>query len=192
MADMVLVVANGNWGDESLVNNLIETADFIIALDGAADRFESWDVVVGDLDSISNPEKHEADEYQENTDLSKALKKYDVDAVVGISGGRLDHQIASFTTLFETESDAILYFDNWRACRVGSEGLEIELEKGSICSIMAFGEVKNVVISGVEFELAGEDVQTGSKGVGNKVTEDVVKVSRESGDLLFIWEANAP
>ena len=57
---------------------------------------------------------------------------------------------------------------------------------------MAFGEVKNVVISGVEFELAGEDIQTGSKGVGNKVTEDVVKVSRESGDLLFIWEANAP
>ena len=62
MADMVLVVANGNWGDESLVKDLIETADFIIALDGAADRFESWDVVVGDLDSISNPEKHEADE----------------------------------------------------------------------------------------------------------------------------------
>ena len=57
---------------------------------------------------------------------------------------------------------------------------------------MAFGEVKNVTISGVEFELAGEDVQTGSKGVGNRVTEEVVKVSHESGDLLFIWEANAP
>ena len=61
MAGMVLVVANGNWGDESLVNDLIGTADFIIALDGAADRFESWDVVVGDLDSISNPEQPEAD-----------------------------------------------------------------------------------------------------------------------------------
>ena len=148
--------------------------------------------MVGDLDSISNPEGFEADANQENTDLSKALMKYEVDAVVGISGGRLDHQIASFTTLFETESDAILYIDDWRACRVGPEGLEIELEKETICSIMAFGEVKNVVISGVEFELAGEDVQTGSKGVGNKVTEDVVKVTRESGDLLFIWEANAP
>ena len=174
MAGMVLVVANGNWGDESLVSDLIETADFIIALDGAADRFESWDVVVGDLDSIANPERFEADEDQESTDLSKALMKYEVDAVVGISGGRLDHQIASFTTLFETESDAILYYDNWRACRVSPAGLEIELEKETICSIMAFGEVKNVVISGVEFELTGEDVLTGSKGVGNKVTGDVV------------------
>ena len=191
MADMVLVVANGDWGDGSLVNTLQETADFTIALDGAADRFESWDVVVGDLDSISKPDDFEADTNQENTDLAKALLKYDVDAVVGISGGRLDHQIASFTALFETDSDAILYFDNWRACRVGNSGLEIELEKNSICSIMAFGEVKGINISGVEFELENEDVSTGTKGVGNKVTGNLVKVSRQSGDLLFIWEANA-
>ena len=192
MADMVLVVANGDWGDGSLVNTLQETADFTIALDGAADRFESWDVVVGDLDSISKPVNFEADTNQENTDLAKALLKYEVDAVVGISGGRLDHQIASFTALFETDSDAILYFDNWRACRVGSSGLEIELEMNSICSIMPFGEVKGVSISGVEFELEKEDVSSGTKGVGNKVTENLVKVSHQSGDLLFIWEANAP
>ena len=190
MADMVLVVANGEWGDSRLVETMIETSTFKIALDGAADRFNTWDVVVGDMDSISNPEQYETDPNQDNSDLAKALEMYDVDAVVGISGGRLDHQIAAYTSLFETNSDAILYFDGWRACRVHSSGLEIDLPIGSICSLMPFGNVKNVSISGVDFVLENENISTGTRGVGNKVTEQIVKISHEGGDLLFIWEAN--
>ena len=190
MADMVLVVANGEWGDSRLVETMIETSTFKIALDGAADRFNTWDVVVGDMDSISNPEQYETDPNQDNSDLAKALEMYDVDAVVGISGGRLDHQIAAYTSLFETNSDAILYFDGWRACRVHSSGLEIDLPIGSICSLMPFGNVKNVSISGVDFVLENENLSTGTRGIGNKVTEQIVKISHEGGDLLFIWEAN--
>tara|TARA_B100000767_G_C19651795_1_gene487089 strand:- start:129 stop:707 length:579 start_codon:yes stop_codon:yes gene_type:complete len=192
MAGMVLVVANGNWPSDELIETLLEASDFTIALDGAADRFDSWNVVVGDLDSVSEPDNFEADLNQENTDLAKALMAYDVDAVVGVSGGRLDHQIASFTALFETDSDAILYYDGWRACRVGKSGLEIELEQGTICSIMAFGKVAEVTISGVEFELNNQDISTGTLGVGNTVTSGEVNISHKTGDLLFIWEANAP
>jgi len=190
MADMVLVVANGEWGDSRLVETMIETSTFKIALDGAADRFSTWDVVVGDMDSISNPEQYEIDPNQDNSDLAKALEMYDVDAVVGIAGGRLDHQIAAYTSLFETNSDAILYFEGWRACRVHSSGLEIDLPIGSICSLMPFGNVKNVSISGVDFVLENENLSTGTRGIGNKVTEQIVKISHEGGDLLFIWEAN--
>jgi thiamine pyrophosphokinase len=190
MADMVLVVANGEWSDSGLVETMIEASTFKIALDGAADRFDSWDVVVGDMDSISNPELHDADSNQENSDLAKALEIYDVDAVVGIAGGRLDHQIAAYTSLFESNSDAILYFDGWRACRVHTSGLEIDLPIGTICSLMPFGEVKNVSIAGVDFVLENKDITSGTRGVGNRVTEEVVKISHEGGDLLFIWEAN--
>ncbi len=192
MADMVLVVANGDWPTKELIETLLEASDFTIALDGAADRFDSWDIVVGDLDSVLEPGKYEPDLNQENTDLAKALIAYDVDAVVGISGGRLDHQIASFTALFEADSDAILYYDGWRACRVGKSGLEIELEKGTICSIMALGEVSEVTLKGVEFELDNEDISTSTQGVGNTVTNGEVNISHKTGDLLFIWEANAP
>ena len=186
----MLVVANGEWGDSRLVETMIETSTFKIALDGAADRFNTWDVVVGDMDSISNPEQYETDPNQDNSDLAKALEMYDVDAVVGIAGGRLDHQIAAYTSLFETNSDAILYFEGWRACRVHSSGLEIDLPVGSICSLMPFGNVKNVSISGVDFVLENENLSTGTRGIGNKVTEQIVKISHEGGDLLFIWEAN--
>ena len=100
MAEMVLVVANGDWPSNELVQTLLENSEFTIALDGAADRFEGWDVVVGDLDSIANSQGLEKDDNQENSDLAKALIEYDVDAVVGVEGGRLDHRLAAFTALF--------------------------------------------------------------------------------------------
>ncbi len=190
MAGMVLVVANGDWPSKELVQTLLENADFTIALDGAADRFEGWDIVVGDLDSIANSDGMEKDENQENSDLAKALIEYEVDAVVGIEGGRVDHRLAAFTALFESQSDAILYFDGWRACRVANSGLNIELEKGTICSLMAFGKVENVNLQGVEYSLSGEDLFSGTRGVGNKSISNEVSVSHEGGDLLFIWEAN--
>ena len=190
MAEMVLVVANGDWPSNELVQTLLENSEFTIALDGAADRFEGWDVVVGDLDSIANSQGLEKDDNQENSDLAKALIEYDVDAVVGVEGGRLDHRLAAFTALFESQSDAILYFDGWRACRVDKSGLDIELNKGTLCSLMAFGKVENVRLHGVEYSLSGEDLSSGTRGVCNKSVSTEVSVSHDGGDLLFIWEAN--
>ena len=191
MDGFTLVVANGEWPREELILTLQEKADFTIALDGAADRFDSWDVIVGDMDSITESRPEFIDSNQENSDLAKALIQYDVDAVVGIEGGRLDHRIAAFTSLFESQSDAILYFDGWRACRVDISGLEIELEVGTICSLMAFGDVKKVSISGVDYQLESEDLHTGTRGVGNKTNSNSVTISHDGGDLLFIWEASA-
>lgn len=190
MTEMVLVVANGDWPSNELVQTLLENSEFTIALDGAADRFEGWDVVVGDLDSIANSKGIQKDDNQENSDLAKALIEYDVDAVVGIEGGRLDHRLAAFTSLFESQSDAILYFDGWRACRVDKSGLDIELNKGTLCSLMAFGKVENVRLQGVEYSLSGEDLSSGTRGVGNKSVSTEVSVSHDGGDLLFIWGAN--
>ena len=190
MSGMTLVVANGEWPNEDLMQTLIENSEFVIALDGASDRFDAWDVVVGDMDSVEDSSRFEADKNQENSDLAKALLRYDVDAVVGIGGGRLDHRLGAFTALFETESDAILYFEGWRACRVGILGLEIELESGTPCSLMALGKVTNVSIKGTEFELENQDLFTGTRGIGNKAISNEILISHDGGDLLFIWEAN--
>lgn len=190
MSGMTLVVANGEWPNEDLMQTLIENSEFVIALDGASDRFDAWDVVVGDMDSVEDSSRFEADKNQENSDLAKALLGYDVDAVVGIDGGRLDHRIGAFTALFETESDAILYFNGWRACRVGVSGLEIELESGTSCSLMALGKVANVSIKGTEFELENQDLFSGTRGIGNKAISNEILISHSGGDLLFIWEAN--
>ena len=189
MADRVLVVANGNWPSEELMSTLIEEADFIVACDGAADRLKHCDVVIGDLDSWSGNGGMEVIqiEDQESSDLSKALKRFDADWVVGIEGGRLDHRLAAFTALCETNSSAILYFDGWRACLVQKEGLNIELENGTKCSLFAFGNVEGIKLTGTEFTLENETLKTGTRGIGNTVSDSVVNISHDSGDLLFIW-----
>ena len=75
MSGMTLVVANGEWPNEDLMQTLIENSEFVIALDGASDRFDAWDVVVGDMDSVEDSSRFEADKNQENSDLAKALLK---------------------------------------------------------------------------------------------------------------------
>ena len=57
---------------------------------------------------------------------------------------------------------------------------------------MPFGFVNKITLQGTEYELTKQDLQTSTKGVGNTSVSDVVTVSHEGGDLLFIWEANEP
>ena len=189
MAGRVLVVANGEWPSKELMDTLLEDAEIVVACDGAADRLEHCDFVIGDMDSWSNQKQIESIEIsgQENSDLAKALEYFEVDWIVGVEGGRIDHRLAAFTSLCETNSSAILYFDGWRACLVPKEGLEIELKENSICSLFAFGNVEGVSISGTEYELKNQTLSTGTKGVGNRVIESEVKINHKSGDLIFIW-----
>lgn len=189
MAGRVLVVANGEWPSKELMDTLLEDAEIIVACDGAADRLEHCDFVIGDMDSWSKRDHFEFIEIesQENTDLAKALEYFEVDWIVGVEGGRMDHRLAAFTSLCETNSSAILYFDGWRACLVPKEGLEIELEENTICSLFAFGKTEGVSISGTEYTLKNQMLRTGTKGVGNKVIESEVKINHTSGDLIFIW-----
>lgn len=185
----MLVVANGEWPSKELMDALLEDAEIVVACDGAADRLEHCDFVIGDMDSWSKQKQIESIEIidQDNSDLAKALEYFDVDWVVGVEGGRIDHRLAAFTSLCETNSSAILYFDEWRACLVPKEGLEIELKENSICSLFAFGKVEGVSISGTEYELKNQKLSTGTKGVGNRVVEAEVKINHKSGDLIFIW-----
>ena len=46
MAEMVLVVANGDWPSNELVQTLLENSEFTIALDGAAEKYERLELVV--------------------------------------------------------------------------------------------------------------------------------------------------
>ena len=73
---------------------------------------------------------------------------------------------------------------------MSESGLYIELNHGTICSLMAFGKVESVNLQGVEFELSNEVLTSGTRGVGNKSISKEVTISHEGGDLLFIWEAN--
>ena len=188
MSGRNVAVGNGKWPSEHIWKELIEQAQFIIALDGAGDRICA-DVVLGDMDSYKGTKATEIMriEGQDDTDLAKALKQFRIDDVFGIEGGRLDHQMASFTALIETESDAILHFQEWKAQRVSKEKFSLNVKPGTIISLFAFGTVSKVTITGVKYRLLNEDLHTSTRGVHNVATEKRVKIKHSGGNLIAMW-----
>ena len=114
-----VVVANGLFPTRAELLDCIRTADFLVACDGAISKLEQIrqpDVVVGDLDSLSEELKHryssriyKVDE-QESNDLTKAMcfvknKGYSEVLILGATGLREDHTLGNISLLLEYISD---------------------------------------------------------------------------------------
>ncbi|HDL19002.1 MAG TPA: thiamine diphosphokinase, partial [Bacteroidetes bacterium] len=110
-----LIIANGNLPARELYKTYLHQAELILCADGGANlAFAASinpDFVVGDLDSIEDVNKRKLGENriihrpgQNATDLEKtlqfALEKGVTSAVViGITGGRTDHQVGNLNIL---------------------------------------------------------------------------------------------
>ena len=207
-AKNVLIAANGTWPNQAIWKPLVDYSDIVIACDGAIVQLLQNDIIpdfiVGDLDSI--PQEMSISQLeqlgiaiipildQESNDLAKAMDycnnlgatKIDV---VGIEGGRLDHQIGAYFSLCEQESNAILHLDNWTARLVPSEGLVLNsIEKGKNISLFAIGTVKGVTLSGVKWTLNNEELLPGTNGLHNESIGGEIKISHLEGHLLILIE----
>jgi len=204
----VLIVANGTWPTQAIWKPLVDNSNIIVACDGAIVQLLQNDIVpdyvVGDLDSIpieimdSQIESLDITVIpmlnQNSSDLSKALKYCENLAtkridVIGIEGGRLDHQIGAYFSLCEHNSNAVLHLEKWIARLVLSEGLVIDsIEKGQNVSLFAIGSVKGVNISGVKWPLENEQLATGTNGLHNESNGEQIKISHQGGHLLLLVE----
>ena len=207
-AKNVLIAANGTWPNQAIWKPLVDCSDIVIACDGAIVQLLQNDIIpdfiVGDLDSI--PQEMSISQLeqlgiaiipildQESNDLAKAIDycnnlgatKIDV---VGIEGGRLDHQIGAYFSLCEQASNAILHLDNWTARLVPSEGLVLNsIEKGKNISLFAIGTVKGVTLSGVKWTLNNEELLPGTNGLHNESIGGEIKISHLKGHLLILIE----
>ena len=207
-AKNVLIAANGTWPNQAIWKPLVDYSDIVIACDGAIVQLLQNDIIpdfiVGDLDSI--PQEMSISQLeqlgiaiipildQESNDLAKAIDycnnlgatKIDV---IGIEGGRLDHQIGAYFSLCEQESNAILHLDNWTARLVPSEGLVLNsIEKGKNISLFAIGTVKGVTLSGVKWTLNNEELLPGTNGLHNESIGGEIKISHLEGHLLILIE----
>ena len=207
-AKNVLIAANGTWPNQAIWRPLVDCSDIVIACDGAIVQLLQNDIIpnfiVGDLDSI--PQEMNVSQIeqlgitvipmpdQDSNDLSKALDyckslgatKIDV---IGIEGGRLDHQIGAYFSLCEQESNAILHLENWTARLAPSEGLIFEsIEKGKNISLFAIGTIKGVKLSGVKWTLNNEELLPGTNGLHNESIGGKIQISHLGGHLLLLIE----
>lgn len=206
--ETVLIFAGGDSPIESLAGELPE-ADLIIAADSgydlAVDAGFAVDVLVGDMDSIRTEiipghvvvERHPMD--KDSTDLELALERILEDkpervVVVGGSGGRVDHELATASLLCSDRWDRVEEIDwvtdrGW--CHVIRGRRIVHGDPGQLISLLPMGgPVMGIETKGMRWNLRGATMHPGTTwGVSNEFTGPVADIRVASGCLLAVIPA---
>ena len=125
----VLIIGNSPQKHLAKWHKLIQSAETIIACDGAITECYEHDItvdfLVGDLDSITRQDLAKAEQdniqiiksdEQDNNDLSKALRfcqnisVSEID-IIGVDGGKSGHQMANYFALLEYQLPVTLHLN---------------------------------------------------------------------------------
>ncbi|MCF7808888.1 MAG: thiamine diphosphokinase [Candidatus Marinimicrobia bacterium] len=173
-----LFVLAGSPPSEDLLRSAVADADHVIAVDGGANVFASYqmepDILIGDLDSVKHLDWTHCqviqDKDQETTDLQKALgyinDNLHIDEIklLGALGGRTDHLIHNLkicasinkTTAVQIVSDKPQGSPRQveRIYRLtASQDLRLKLEPGSIVSLFALAPFSGLSTAGLKWDL---------------------------------------
>jgi thiamine pyrophosphokinase len=156
----LIIVANGEFPKHSIPLGKLKEAKTIIACDGASDsllnRDYSFDLVIGDLDSISkktlnlfkNRTIHIKD--QSSNDLRKAIdyaksKGIKSISILGATGKREDHSIGNIFSLLKYDNLDLKIYTDTGIFSIVNNDKKIDSFKGQQVSI--FADDKTIKIS---------------------------------------------
>jgi thiamine pyrophosphokinase len=205
---VVVVVAGGDAPPADAARGLPDDAYVIAAdsgLDHARDLGLAVDVVVGDMDSVSEASLAEAraagtliDEHppaKDQTDLELALdraiaRQPERVVVLGGGGGRLDHLVAGALALTSDRYAGCLVEARLGPATVTVIRREAVLrgEPGSLVTLLPVGGVvTGVVTEDLRYPLRGEDLSPGTtRGVSNEMLGSQARVRLRDGVLLAV------
>ena len=195
-----------NGGINTTERDQIGEFDFVVAVDSGAEHayklFLKPDLVIGDLDSIDektyervikdNIEIKEYKEYKDNTDFEIALNHVmnmeikDV-TVIGGEYGDIDHLFGTLFTIVKLHTDEnILWIHGEQNILFpNSESIEIGINKNF--SILPFSDLKNLSISGAEWNLKNENVEFGkSRTLRNISRNKQIDISVSKGKFCLV------
>jgi thiamine pyrophosphokinase len=174
----------------------------ILCADGGADRALSLgvepDFVIGDLDSLSGqarqrlqPEQLIRRPDQNSSDLEKALefaldRKITEVTVIGVGGGRLDHQLFNLHVL-ERYSQVM----DIRCMDSGGSGfflrgsVQLICQPGETITLMAFRRASGITTSGLRWNVHNATFEWGVRnGLSNEAADRSVTISVKEGSLF--------
>ena len=187
-------------GNRPLGSKIIELAKdkLVVAADAGADRLLKYniipDIVIGDLDSISNKTSTKLEEWIvsnkniQKTDLEKAVdyafeKGATEIQIVGWSGGRIDHTLAALGLAFNSKISLI---DEKFTIQAILDSKTIKGTEHTLFSLIAIPEAR-VSITGARWNLQHEKLNMGGRGVHNEIgPAGTVTIDCHSGNLLLI------
>jgi len=201
-----LVVGNGERPSAELFAELMVGRPLLLCADGGANTVADLgampDIVVGDLDSVSDSVRgHLApanivriDADNTGNDLQKVLhyaRQAGVESatLTGVTGGRSDHLLWNLSLLKVFAGDmALRIVDDYCEIRLVGDMLRFRAVLGQKISLSPLaGAVGGIETRGLKFALCGEALELGVRdGISNEVVDNPVEVRVQTGDLLLI------
>jgi thiamine pyrophosphokinase len=206
-----LLLAGGEAPPRERLAPRLGSFGLICAADSGLDTLRAWgiepDLIVGDMDSLSDPAILE--EYPEALVLRASRDKDETDTELGLlalaergadrivlaggGGGRLDHLLA-IRALFERRLRPAEWHTANEAIYLVEAGgdLRLEARPGSIVSAFPLAAGSSGMWSeGLDWPLAGLSWGPGQFGVSNVASSGPFSVRAGSGDILVILDFGA-
>ena len=207
----VLVLANGELG--SVDTKLLDSYSFdqIIAVDGGFLHCQalgvSPDIIIGDLDSISESDREHLQRaktglipfpaVKDEIDLELALLHAvragaEIIIIVGGLGGRMDMSLANLALLLHPDLQDVsieFWWEDQRIWILQPPGGEITGKAGDTISLLPFGgDAGGIQTKNLAYPLDNESLQLGkARGLSNVLDADHASVSFKTGALLVVW-----
>ena len=197
----IAVVINGEFPTNTEIINKIESAEIIIAIDGATNSLIDCGITptisIGDFDSIKPSYKDKVSqivhaEDQNKTDLEKTLdwcidNNYLSLCIFGISGKSEDHFLGNFFAINEycDTIDCTIYTDYSIITPCIGKTL-FDSFKGEIVSIISFESTNKVTSTNLEYPLDTYKLHPSARAIRNKSLGDSFTI--ESSKKLMVFQ----
>ncbi len=193
--------------DRAMVEVAHRLAPVLVAADGGADRLAEMRLqpraVIGDMDSIADPERWRAGPTafvhlaeQDTTDFEKCL--YATEApfymAVGFTGRRIDHTLAVFHTLLRYPEKRIVLVGEHEVSALAPPGaiLRLGVTPGAPVSIYPLLPVTATRSRGLAWPVNGLALAPGRKiGTSNEASQPVVEVAFDGPGALVMLAREA-
>ena len=204
----IIIFANGNLPNLEKARQLIRPDDFILCADGGTRHALALgltpNVVIGDLDSVTEEERRkmkeigvEVMEYSRDkneTDLELAINHAltlnpSQILILAALGGRMDQTLANIALLSDLRLSTfdVRLTDGVEEIFFCRDQAEVEGRSGDIVSLLSWqGEVTGVFTENLRWHLHYETLYPDkTRVISNEMTSDVATVSITSGLLLI-------
>lgn len=197
----VSVILNGQMPTDGTIINQITNSDYIIAVDGSANKLFDLeivpDVIIGDLDSLQNIKNKDIElvetQDQNKTDFRKTLewcieKNILNISIFGISGESEDHFLGNYYTLSDFGEkiswEAFTDFSVISPC-VGNK--KFESFKGQKVSLFCMKGSSTVNSENLEYPLQSYYLKPSDDAVRNLSIEDHFII--ESTNIVLVFQS---
>lgn len=200
--DHPVTIVGGGDLDSAVVAYCLKTAPTVIAADGSADwlyeRNIIPDLVIGDLDSVRNPEEwkqrsgtcvhHLPD--QDTNDLEKCLGLITAPQIIatGFTGKRIDHTLYALQQIAFCDKKILIIDRESIIIRLNQGENEFQLKENMTVSIIPMIKNRCYESTGLKWDLTGQEISPkGLRSLSNMTTGASVSITLDQpGTLLII------